>query len=85
MLTFVYRPFHYNEQFPGKNEFSHDKYLKIVIASGCDFLASLTFCFVIVLVKRVCIKIKPSQMKHDNDREPSIAEIAFFIQYNGIL
>ena len=51
----------------------------IIISLICDCIGAICIFWNIVSISNLCNAIKPSKMRFENDREPSIIEIAFFI------
>lgn len=77
MLPFIIQPFKGDDIY---NNSEHGTQY-IIIACLCDFCAAISIFCTWVLFKKLCLIIKPSQLRFDNDREPSIIEIAFFLSF----
>jgi len=78
MVPFVLKYSQYANHHPDNNK---DNYKYAVVSSVLDFVGSISFVALLICIKRVCIRFKPSQLRYDTTREPSIAEIGFFISF----
>eukprot|EP00494_Astrolonche_serrata_P029518 UN29785 len=57
-----------------------DNYLTFnewLIAILLDFGATILYSFVLILLRKVCVEYKQSELRYDAQTEPSLAELSF--------
>eukprot|EP01084_Bolivina_argentea_P130597 230546_1 len=78
IVPFCIHPFHGDKLYwDNKNKIDGTEY--IIISLICDCIGAIIIVLNILSISNLCLSIRPSKMRFDTDREPSIIEIAFFI------
>eukprot|EP01084_Bolivina_argentea_P130598 230547_1 len=78
IVPFCIHPFQNDKlYYDNKHKVNGEEY--IIISLICDCIGAIIIVLNILSISNLCLSIRPSKMRFDTDREPSIIEIAFFI------